>query len=83
MKRAWHGHRDREKSNDLRHIWKIVSKATARCIETNAGSHPLSLAIRRTSVTFALEVAGHWCGEGWGQAEARLSVWRMKWEVKI
>lgn len=67
MKRAWHGHRDREKSNDLRHIWKIVSKATARHIKTKAGSHPLSWAIRRSWVTFAAKGAGHWSGEGGGR----------------
>lgn len=71
------------KGNDLRHIWKIVSKATARHIKTKAGSHPLSWAIRRSWVTFAAKVAGHWWGEGWGLAEARLSVWRMKREMKI
>lgn len=64
MKRAWHGHRDREKSHDLRHIWKIVSKATTRHIKTKARSYPLSLAMRRSSVTFAGGATGHWCGEG-------------------
>ena len=48
----------------LRHIWKIVSKAIARHIKTKAGNNPSSLAIRRSLVTLAGEVAGHW--EGWG-----------------
>lgn len=48
----------------LRHFWKIISKATMRHSKTKAGNHPSSLAIRRSLVTLAGEVAGHWFWEG-------------------
>lgn len=53
LKRAWHGHRDREKEmirDIFRRSWQMQFE---RHIKTKAGNHPLGLAIRRSLVTSA------------------------------